>query len=205
VIKPLAFLLMLMFASSVAATNTAPVAASTRGWAGFVRIQGDRPGQAGYHVSSRGLTAALQPAPTASPKSNIAVASAVKPSPKINTGVVTMAAPSPSPTGGPVSEACDVIALAFTPTGQAAVHGTYQPDGGGGCLFAFPLAGNAPETGTLYWKVIQMSGASGGGAGKAKFGPLTGPGPTVTLRPNQTTQIEVGYDPYTNTTLYWPR
>jgi hypothetical protein len=204
--KPSAFLLMVAFASSIATTGTAPVAASTRGWVGYIRIQGDRPGQTGFHVSSRGLTAAIQPAPTATPKSNIAVANTVKPSPKINTEVVTMVAPSPSPTGGPVTEPCSSISLAFSQPGQMSVHGTYQPDSSGGCLFAIPLATNAPESGTLYWSVIQTLGNGGGsGAGKIKFSPVKGPGPNVTLRPNQTTQIEIGYDPYTNTTLYWPR
>ncbi len=203
--KASALVLTLAFASFIAATSQAPVLASTRGWVGYIRIQGDRVGQAGFHVSSRGLTAAIQPAPTASPKSNIAVATTVKPSPKINTAVVTMVAPSPSPTGGPVTEACGVISLVLTPTGQTTVHGSYQPDSAGGCLFAFPLAGNAPETGTLYWKVIQTSGMGGSGAGKATFGNLKGPGPQVTLQPNKTIQIEIGYDPYTNTTLYWPR
>jgi hypothetical protein len=71
--------LTLAFASFIAATSQAPVLASTRGWVGYIRIQGDRVGQAGFHVSSRGLTAAIQPAPTASPKSNIAVATTVSP------------------------------------------------------------------------------------------------------------------------------
>lgn len=202
--KPSAFLLMLAFASSIAATSTTAVA-STRGWVGYIRIQGDRPGQAGFHtLSSRSLNAVIQPAPTATPKSNLAV-TMPKPSPKNNAAVITMVAPSPSPTGGPVTEACNVISLIFTPAGQMGVHGTYEPDGAGGCLFAFPLVANGPQTGSLYWSVIQSPGLGGSGAGKVKFGPLKGPGPNVTLRPNQTTQIEIGYDPYTNTTLYWPR
>jgi hypothetical protein len=91
------------------------------------------------------------------------------------------------------------------PSGQIGIHGTYEPDGTGGCLFAFPLASNASETGTLYWKVIQTSGLGGSGSGKATFGNIKGPGPQVMLQPNKTIQIEIGYDPYTNTTLYWPR
>lgn len=99
---------------------------------------------------------------------------------------------------------CGAIALAFTPTGQYGVTGTYEPDSSGGCLMAIPLAGNAPETGRLAWHAIQSAGLHMV-AGRIAFQPIKPPGPQVTLQPNQTIQVELGYDPYTNTTYVWPR
>ena len=205
--KRFAFLFALVVALSTVATSTSPAHASARAWVSYIRIVGDRSGQAGWHHAiSRGVTQTLS-MPTPSPKISTSIVTIAKPtpSPKINPAVVTIANPSASPTGGPITQACNTIVLVFAPLGGYGVAGTYEPDGAGGCLFAFPLPMNAAQTGHIGWHTAPEPGFEGSGIGKAKFGTLKGPGPLVTLRPNQTINVEIGYDPYTNTFLIWPR
>ena len=204
--KPFALLFALVVALSTAASNTSPAHASARAWVSYIRIVGDRSGQAGWHHAiSRGVSQTVG-IPTASPKiTSIVTIAKPTPSPKINPAVVTIANPSASPAGGPITQSCNTIVLVFAPLGGYGVAGTYEPDSAGGCLFAIPLHLNAAQTGHIGWHTAPEPGLGGGGTGKASFGNLKGPGPLVTLRPDETINVEIGYDPYTNTFLIWPR
>jgi hypothetical protein len=195
-----AILLALFFVLSFAAGGSTQARATARAWVSYVRIQGDRAGQAGWHQSISRIAPATiavngKPTPT--------------PTPRSHTNIAIIAQPSPSPTPNLVI-ACTDIVLSFSQSGQPVVTGVYSSDTTGGCLFAFASPMNAPRTGQLAWRASNPSNMhlSFGTVitTKIKQGSTPPPpDPPVTLRPNQTIQVEIGYDGNTNTTHIWPR
>ena len=79
-----AVLLALVFVLSFAAASPTRAGATARAWVSYVRIQGDRAGQAGWHQSISRVTAATVAVPG-------------KPTPHSHTNIAIIAQPSPSP------------------------------------------------------------------------------------------------------------
>ncbi|MBV8366173.1 MAG: hypothetical protein JO194_06710 [Candidatus Eremiobacteraeota bacterium] len=183
--------LMLLLSASAC-----PAGATGRGFFAYIRIQGNRPGEAGTHFNAAATRMMTQQVATAT----------AAPSPAHglhNNAVIAAAPPSSSPAPGAITEPCSAIILDFAPAGQYSVQGSYMPDANNGCLFSFALPANAPEIGTLGWHERPQGGHMGFGAGKAAYQPIKTPGPAVTLAPGKTITVGIGYDGNTNSFQIW--